>query len=78
VRAPGGAVRAMEHVRSRHRLWARAQDWVQPAWTRVAGGCHPNRDTERNVQAAGFAIDPGERRERGTMRRFQARLHPGP
>jgi ubiquinone/menaquinone biosynthesis C-methylase UbiE len=78
VLARGGVMRAMEHVRSRHHLWARAQDWLQPAWTRVAGGCHPNRDTERNVQAAGFAIDPEGRRERGTMRRFQARLHPGP
>jgi len=39
----------------------------------VAGGCHPNRDTEANVQAAGFEIDPAERRERKLFRLFSAR-----
>ena len=48
-------------------------DLVQPAWTRVAGGGRPNRDTERTVEAAGFAIDPVTRRARGNMRRFVAR-----
>ncbi len=69
----GGALRMMEHVRSTHRHWAWVQDRLQPAWTWAAGGCHPNRDTERNVEAAGFAIEEEGRRARGTMRRFQAR-----
>ncbi len=76
VLAPHGALRTLEHVRSRSRFWGRVQDLLQPAWTWVAGGCHPNRDTERGVEAAGFAIDPDGRRERGTMRRFQARVRP--
>lgn len=76
VLAPRGALRMLEHVRSRSRFWGRVQDRLQPAWTWLAGGCHPNRDTERSVEAAGFAIEPDGRRERGTMRRFQAR--PGP
>jgi ubiquinone/menaquinone biosynthesis C-methylase UbiE len=76
VLAPQGALRTLEHVRSRSRFWGRVQDLLQPAWTWVAGGCHPNRDTERGVEAAGFAIDPDGRRERGTMRRFQARVRP--
>ncbi|HEU4382383.1 MAG TPA: class I SAM-dependent methyltransferase [Anaeromyxobacteraceae bacterium] len=77
VLAPGGALRMLEHVRSRHRAWGRVQDLVQPAWTRFAGGCHPNRDTERAVEAAGFAIEADGRRERGTLRRFQARVRTG-
>jgi hypothetical protein len=50
------------------------QDRIQPAWTWLAGGCHPNRDTERTVEAAGFRIEKEGRRARGNMRRFQARL----
>ena len=73
VLAPGGSLRMMEHVRSRRPLVAKLQDLVQPAWTRVQGGCHPNRDTERSVEAAGFAIEPEGRRERGALRRFVAR-----
>ena len=74
VLSPGGALRMLEHVRSRRGAWGRVQDLLQPAWTRVAGGCRPNRDTERAVEAAGFAIEEAGRRERGTMRRFQARV----
>lgn len=73
VLAPGGELRMIEHVRSRRPLGARWQDFIQPLWTRVSGGCHPNRDTESNVERAGFVIDSGDRRESGTLRRFVAR-----
>lgn len=73
VLAPGGSVRALEHVRSPVPWKARLQDWTQPAWTALSGGCHPNRETERTLTEAGLAIDPGTRRERDTMRRFEAR-----
>jgi ubiquinone/menaquinone biosynthesis C-methylase UbiE len=73
VLAPGGTVRALEHVRSPLPWKARIQDWTQPAWTAFSGGCHPNRETERTLEAAGLAIDPATRRARGTMRRFEAR-----
>jgi hypothetical protein len=46
---------------------------VQPVWTRLSGGCHPNRDTERTVEASGFAIEDDGRRAKGDMRRFSAR-----
>jgi ubiquinone/menaquinone biosynthesis C-methylase UbiE len=72
VLAQGGALRMMEHVRSTRPLAARVQDLVQPAWTWVAGGCHPNRDTERNVEAAGFRIEEEGRRASRSLRRFQA------
>jgi ubiquinone/menaquinone biosynthesis C-methylase UbiE len=74
VLAPGGALRMLEHVRSEHPRWARWQDRLQPVWTRVSGGCRPNRDTERVVEAAGFLIDTASRRARGNMRRLVARV----
>lgn len=73
VLAPDGAARFWEHVRSPVAWRARVQDFVQPLWTRLTGGCRPNRDTEATVEAAGFVIDPGERRARGHLRRFVAR-----
>jgi ubiquinone/menaquinone biosynthesis C-methylase UbiE len=74
VLGPGGALRMLEHVRSTHPRWARWQDRLQPAWTCVSGGCRPNRDTERAVEAAGFRIDVATRRARGNMRRLVARV----
>jgi ubiquinone/menaquinone biosynthesis C-methylase UbiE len=68
-----GHLRMLEHVRSTSRFGARVQDFVQPAWTKIFGGCHPNRDTEATVAAAGFEIVPGERRAKKDMRRFAAR-----
>lgn len=76
VLAPGGSVRALEHVRSTTPWKARLQDWTQPAWTRISGGCHPNRDTERTLEEAGLVIDPATRRARDTLRRFEARPRP--
>lgn len=73
VLAPEGALRLLEHVRSRRGWQAWLQDRLQPAWTRFTGGCHPNRETERAVAEAGFEIDPASYRARGTMRRFTAR-----
>ena len=70
VLAPGGVLRMLEHVRASGRLAARLQDLTQPAWTWFTGGCHPNRDTEGAVAAAGFAIDPATYRAQGDMRRF--------
>jgi ubiquinone/menaquinone biosynthesis C-methylase UbiE len=74
VLRPGGTVPMLEHVRSTRPWKARVQDALQPMWTRVSGGCHPNRDTERAVREAGFVIEPGSRRARGDLRRFVA--HP--
>jgi len=73
VLRPAGTLRMLEHVRHEKRWIARLQDLIQPAWTPIAGGCHPNRDTETNVEAAGFTIDQTTRRANGTLRRFVAR-----
>jgi ubiquinone/menaquinone biosynthesis C-methylase UbiE len=72
VLAPGGRLRMLEHVRSRSPLGARLQDLLQPGWTALTGGCHPNRDTEAAVAGAGFAIAAEGRRSRGALRRFEA------
>ena len=73
VLAPGGGLRMLEHVRSRTPWKARLQDRLQPFWTLLSGGCHPNRNTERAVERAGFAIEPEGQEARGDMRRFAAR-----
>ncbi len=72
VLRPGGSFRLLEHVRAEPAWQARLQDRLQPIWTRITGGCHPNRDTESTVAAAGFRADPGTRRAKGTMRRWIA------
>ena len=72
VLAPHGSLRMMEHVRAGG-LTGRLQDLIQPAWTKLVGGCHPNRETEANVEAAGFTILPDGRRVKGSMRRFVAK-----
>jgi ubiquinone/menaquinone biosynthesis C-methylase UbiE len=73
VLAAGGEVRMMEHVRATSAVGARVQDLIQPSWTWIAGGCHPNRDTEASVAAAGLRIDRDTLRARNSMRRFVAR-----
>jgi SAM-dependent methyltransferase len=52
----GGELRFYEHVRSTHRMVAVAEDLVTPLWSRVAGGCHPNRDPVTAIAAAGFEV----------------------
>ena len=74
VLAPGGELRMLEHVRSPVPWRARWEDRIQPLWTRVSGGCHPNRDTEAAVEANGFRIVAATRRAQGFMRRFTARV----
>jgi ubiquinone/menaquinone biosynthesis C-methylase UbiE len=78
VLAPGGALRLLEHVRSTSAVGARLQDLTQPCWTWLAGGCRPNRETERAVEAAGFEIDAASRQARATWRRLVARPRPAP
>jgi len=73
VLRPGGRLLMLEHVHARHRLGRGLLDALQPPWTWLTGGCHPNRDTEALVQAAGFRIDRAHYRARGLLRRFEAR-----
>ena len=72
VLAPSGRLRMIEHVRSARPWLGRLQDLLQPCWTLISGGCHPNRDTEGAVRRAGFSIHSRGRRSRSSMRRFEA------
>lgn len=68
VLRPGGTLAFYEHVRSRHRVLAALEDLLTPLWKRVAGGCHPNRDTLKAITNAGFL--------RGESQRFNFAVHP--
>ena len=63
VLRPGGLLLFYEHVRSAHRVLGVAEDLVTPLWSRMAGGCHPNRDTAAVIAAAGLAVRALERSE---------------
>ena len=68
VLRPGGILAFYEHVRSDNGLIARMEDVLTPAWQRLAGGCHPNRDTVAAIKEAGFRPV--------ASRRFRFAVHP--
>ncbi|MCS6815917.1 MAG: class I SAM-dependent methyltransferase [Blastocatellia bacterium] len=55
VLVPGGRFLFIEHVAApagtRLRYW---QERLRPLWRRLADGCHPDRETDQLIQAAGF------------------------
>lgn len=61
VLRPGGMLLFYEHVRSAHPVLAAAEDLLTPLWRRLAGGCHPNRDTAAALGASGFTVEALER-----------------
>ena len=63
VLRPGGELRFYEHIRSERRWVGIGEDLLTPIWSRLAGGCHLNRDTVASIGAAGFDIT-GPRRLR--------------
>lgn len=57
VLKPGGKLVFVEHGRApeqRVRWW---QDRLTPAWRRISGGCHLNRDIAEIVRSNGFHIE---------------------
>lgn len=77
VLAPNGALVFLEHVRSDHPATARFQDRVAPAWRRVAGGCHANRRTVEEIEAAGFEITSLWRSRSSSLVQGTAVVRPG-
>jgi ubiquinone/menaquinone biosynthesis C-methylase UbiE len=63
VLRPGGQLRFFEHVRSRRPRAATLQRAVDASgvWARAMGGCHTSRDTEREIERAGFRVESIER-----------------
>jgi ubiquinone/menaquinone biosynthesis C-methylase UbiE len=55
VMTPSGSLLLLEHVAAPAGTWTlRAQHHQDPAWSRVAAGCHLTRDTVDVLAAAGF------------------------
>jgi SAM-dependent methyltransferase len=56
VLKPVGRFAFIEHVAAPPGTrWRRVQDFIQPLWTWIGDGCHPNRETWRAIHGAGFA-----------------------
>lgn len=53
--APGGRLLFLEHVRSPG-WWGSVQHAVTPVWTRVAPGCHLDRDVLGSLRAGGLLV----------------------
>lgn len=56
VLRPGGRLLFWEHINARARPGRLVLGAVAPLWSRIGGGCHPNRDTLETIAAAGFEI----------------------
>jgi SAM-dependent methyltransferase len=53
---PGGRLLFIEHVAAPHDTWLYTlQRGIRPVWTRLADGCHPDRETGAALQRAGFS-----------------------
>jgi ubiquinone/menaquinone biosynthesis C-methylase UbiE len=50
VLKPDGRLLFLEHVRSNGRRHARLQDLAAPAWSRLTGGCKPNRPSVETIE----------------------------
>ena len=61
VLKPAGQFLFAEHVRSGNPKLARWQDRLEGLWSKVAGGCRPNRDTVAAIEASGFAVTSVDR-----------------
>jgi ubiquinone/menaquinone biosynthesis C-methylase UbiE len=66
VLRPGGEYRFMEHVQA-DGIGGKILDAIQPGWSWLGGGCHPNRRTEAAIRAAGFSITSIERYREGIL-----------
>jgi ubiquinone/menaquinone biosynthesis C-methylase UbiE len=54
---PGGELRFYEHVLAREPRRARFQRLAGKVTPHLAGGCHPDRETGRAIEEAGFEIE---------------------
>ena len=72
VLRPGGQFRFMEHVQARG-LGGAALTAITPIWSRLGGGCHPNRHTEEAIRSAGFEIVAIERYRLGYLPHIQGK-----
>ncbi len=65
VLRPGGKLLLLEHIRRNTPVAGPILDFLDPAWTRVTGGCHLNRRTDSLVEKCGFRVESYTRLWRG-------------
>jgi ubiquinone/menaquinone biosynthesis C-methylase UbiE len=75
VLKPGGELRFFEHVRSDNPVFGFLEDMITPLWSRIGGGCHPNRDTTSAIKASGFAVEEIDRFYYAPLRFFPSHAH---
>lgn len=56
VLTPGGRLLFCEHGLAPDGRVRRAQNWVNPVWKRIGGGCQLNRDIPDLIRQAGFEL----------------------
>ena len=54
VLAPGGSLHLAEHTLSDQKPMRALQGMMEPAWNRLAGGCHLTRQPLQHLRALGF------------------------
>jgi ubiquinone/menaquinone biosynthesis C-methylase UbiE len=57
VLKPGGNLIFIEHGRSPETGVARTQQWLEPLWKPIGGGCHLTRQPDQLLESAGFRIE---------------------
>lgn len=72
VLRPGGRLIQLEHTRTNHALPDTLLDLITPVWSRVAGGCHPNRDTPALLNNSGWLLLRHDRQFGGLIRLLEA------
>jgi ubiquinone/menaquinone biosynthesis C-methylase UbiE len=75
VLKPRGQLRFFEHVRSDKLPFGLFEDAITPLWSRIGGGCHPNRDTAAAIGLAGFDIETIDRFCYAPLRFYPAHAH---
>lgn len=75
VLKPLGELRFFEHVRSDKPLFGLFEDAITPLWSRIGGGCHPNRDTVVAIASAGFDIEAIDRFFYAPLRFYPRHAH---
>jgi ubiquinone/menaquinone biosynthesis C-methylase UbiE len=57
VLKPGGRMLFCEHGRAPQPGLRRVQDWLNPLWRPLAGGCNLNREVDALIQGSGFRLE---------------------
>jgi ubiquinone/menaquinone biosynthesis C-methylase UbiE len=69
----GGELRMVDHVRAPGRLLGSLQDALAPAWLRLTGECHLDRDVAALLGEGGWTLLRRVSRARGVLEEIEAR-----